>query len=72
MIGILEQGEIKTRCEVAACEGGFKGRLSLPGFGTQFTSVYPDKTDAIAALVDLRRDAFGPNVSEAALPPITQ
>lgn len=66
MIGKLEVGAIKTVCEVkTVAEGGFKGRLSIPGWGTKFTEVYPDKEDAIAALVDLRAEAL-PSLSEAA------
>jgi hypothetical protein len=71
MIGKLEQGSIKTVCEVRPTEGGFKGRLSIPGWGTKFTEVYPDHIDAVAALVDLRAEAFpslSPELRKAAAP----
>jgi hypothetical protein len=65
MIGKLERGEVATVCEVKPHEGGHRGRLSIPGWGTKYTSVYPAREDAIAALVDLRAEAF-PSLSEAA------
>lgn len=65
MIGKLEVGSIKTVCEVRPSAGNkWHGRLSIPGWGTKFTGEYPDKTDAIAALVDLRAEAF-PSLSAA-------
>jgi hypothetical protein len=64
MIGKLERGSVATVCEVKPHEGGFRGRLSIPGWGTKFTDVYPDKDDALVALVDLRREAL-PSLSEA-------
>lgn len=71
MMGKLEVGSIQTVCRIKQCvDGSFEGQLSIPGWGTKFTGGYPDKTDAVAALADLRREAFGPHVSEAALPAI--
>lgn len=72
MRGQPDVGSIQTRCQVEPCRGGWRGRLSIPQKGTQFTAEYPDKDDAIASLVDLRRVAYGPHVSDAALPAIEQ
>ncbi len=61
MLGVLERGNIKTECKVLPTPVGFKGKLSIPGWGTKYTA--PDKDDAIAALVDLRAEAF-PSLKE--------
>lgn len=71
MMGILERGEVKLVNEVKPYDGvdgtGFRGRLSIPGAGTRFTQVYPNKDDAIIALVDLNAEVYGnPNLA----PPI--
>lgn len=74
MIGVLERGEIRTRCEVVSNGErfpGYKGRLSVPGYGTRFTDSYPDRNDAVAALVDLRGEVYGRAMPAEALPEIT-
>lgn len=70
MRGEPEVGSISTTCKVEVQLTGWRGRLSIPQHGTQFTETYPTKEDATAALVDLRREVYGANVSEAALPTI--
>lgn len=70
MMGKPEDGVIQTVCKIRSSAAGHTGMLAVPGWGLKFTAVYPDKTDAVAALADLRREAFGPHVSEAALPAI--
>lgn len=59
MRGAPDIGSIKTVNEVKQHNAGFRGRLSIPGWGTKYTSVYPDKEDAVAALVDLNAEVYG-------------
>lgn len=61
MRGQPDVGSIKQVAEVKPHEGGFRGRLSIPIHGTQFTEVYPSKEDATAALADIISSIYGDN-----------
>lgn len=59
MLNSLANSEVKNRFEVAPHRDGYRGTITIPGWGTRHTSIVDTPGDATILLNRLKDEVFG-------------